>query len=473
MTDPRHRRYPPDGAHPHDAEHHAAPDINMDDDPLEELERLVSKGGPTRRREPPRQHYEEHDPYAGQHYAQQDQQDFFEGQDVHLRGRADDHQQGYYDEQNYGQDQYYAQGYAADPQYSDDGHMPPHSPAVEEQLRGSGRSRGFMTIAVVLGVVAVGGVGAAGLHYLHRDRIVASSNPPLIKADPNPARIMPQPGQTADDSQPGKLIYDRVGEGGEKVVGGAEEPLERPPATPRDVSRVIVPGQGDPAQQPAAKGEPAASPAPSASDAESRLVRTFVVKPEGNQDAAPVLDPSASQPASSGPAAGMSIAGDGAVGIMVGGEEEGGATTSAHNAPAAQAEAPPAEVPVPLPRPRNLAQAAVPPQAPATAAPGAPLQTAPQLTAPQASAASASARGIFIQITSQRTEAEARAAYGNLQQRFPGILRAYQPSVKPVDLGERGTFYRVRIGPFTSFDEAGGVCGNLKSAGGECIVQKE
>ena len=162
----------------------------------------------------------------------------------------------------------------------------------------------------------------------------------------------------------------------------------------------------------------------------------------------------------------MSIAGDGAVGIMVGGDEEPAAA-----APAAPPSTLPAEVPVPAPRPRNLAQTAAAPAA--TTASGAPLQTTPQAMAPQAPAPSASARGIFIQITSQRTEAEARAAYANLQQRFPGILRPYQPSVKPVDLGERGTFYRVRIGPFTSFDEAGGVCGNLKSAGGECIVQKE
>ena len=40
------------------------------------------------------------------------------------------------------------------------------------------------------------------------------------------------------------------------------------------------------------------------------------------------------------------------------------------------------------------------------------------------------------------------------------------------DEGENGTYYRVMVGPFATSEEAAQFCGNLKSAGGHCIVQR-
>jgi hypothetical protein len=77
-----------------------------------------------------------------------------------------------------------------------------------------------------------------------------------------------------------------------------------------------------------------------------------------------------------------------------------------------------------------------------------------------------------VQLTSQRTEAEAQASFRTLQAKYPNILGGRQPLIRKVDLGQRGTYYRAQIGPFASLDQATDLCGHLKAAGGQCIVQK-
>ena len=39
------------------------------------------------------------------------------------------------------------------------------------------------------------------------------------------------------------------------------------------------------------------------------------------------------------------------------------------------------------------------------------------------------------------------------------------------DLGEKGIYYRVRVGPFNDGDAAR-LCGDLKAAGGDCILAR-
>jgi cell division protein FtsN len=44
--------------------------------------------------------------------------------------------------------------------------------------------------------------------------------------------------------------------------------------------------------------------------------------------------------------------------------------------------------------------------------------------------------------------------------------------IKRADLGDKGVYYRAMVGPFTSSDEASQFCGSLKTAGGQCVVQR-
>ena len=78
--------------------------------------------------------------------------------------------------------------------------------------------------------------------------------------------------------------------------------------------------------------------------------------------------------------------------------------------------------------------------------------------------------GIYVQLSSQRSEAEAQAAFGSLQNQYPNILGNKQAVIRRADLGSKGTYYRAQIGP-VSAEKADRVCSKLKAAGGECFLQ--
>ena len=84
----------------------------------------------------------------------------------------------------------------------------------------------------------------------------------------------------------------------------------------------------------------------------------------------------------------------------------------------------------------------------------------------------AAAGGYVVQVSSQKNEADAQASYRALQSKFPNVLGSRAPLIKRADLGDKGVYYRAMVGPFGSSDEASQFCGSLKSAGGQCVVQR-
>ena len=54
----------------------------------------------------------------------------------------------------------------------------------------------------------------------------------------------------------------------------------------------------------------------------------------------------------------------------------------------------------------------------------------------------------------------------------PDTLPPPAPVIKRADLGEKGVYYRAMVGPFGTPDEASQFCGSLKTAGGQCVVQR-
>src|SRR5262249_5882906 len=77
-----------------------------------------------------------------------------------------------------------------------------------------------------------------------------------------------------------------------------------------------------------------------------------------------------------------------------------------------------------------------------------------------------------VQISSQRSEAEAQASFRALQTKYPSVLGNRQPLIRRADLGSKGVFYRAQVGPFANAEDANQLCSNLKAAGGQCIVQR-
>ena len=78
----------------------------------------------------------------------------------------------------------------------------------------------------------------------------------------------------------------------------------------------------------------------------------------------------------------------------------------------------------------------------------------------------------LVQVSSQKNEADVQASYRALQNKFPAALGSRPPVIKRADLGAKGVYYRTMVGPFGSTEEAAQFCGNLKSAGGQCVIQK-
>jgi cell division protein FtsN len=112
--------------------------------------------------------------------------------------------------------------------------------------------------------------------------------------------------------------------------------------------------------------------------------------------------------------------------------------------------------------------------APQPTQPAAEPQTRVAATSPTRPAPSAggAAGGYLVQVSSQRSESDAQASFKALQTKFPAVLGSQSPVIRRADLGDKGIYYRAMVGPFNSPDEASQFCGNLKSAGGQCVVQR-
>jgi cell division septation protein DedD len=114
-------------------------------------------------------------------------------------------------------------------------------------------------------------------------------------------------------------------------------------------------------------------------------------------------------------------------------------------------------------RPQNAPQAPRP--SAATASPPTRTASIPPTVAPAVG-------GHVVQVASQRSEQDAQASFRALQAKYPSVLGGRDPLIRRIDLGERGIFFRVQVGPFASIDQANDLCTSLKAAGGQCIVQR-
>ena len=163
--------------------------------------------------------------------------------------------------------------------------------------------------------------------------------------------------------------------------------------------------------------------------------------------------------------------------LAVKGDAENGGVPAGVTAPAKQpAAAARTAAPTAAPAPRNPSSAnasangplslspqggAAPEPAPTRMAANNPVQTAPS-----------AGGGFLVQVSSQKNEADAQATYRALQSKYPTVLGSRSPVIKRADLGDKGVFYRALVGPFGTTEEAAQFCGNLKTAGGQCVVQR-
>ena len=138
--------------------------------------------------------------------------------------------------------------------------------------------------------------------------------------------------------------------------------------------------------------------------------------------------------------------------------------------------APPPAKPV-TPPPPAMKQALVPPPGPATGAPrqlGLPATPPPAAAKPLAAvpapASPAAAGGYVLQIGAYKSQADAETAWKAYQGRHAALLAGHSQNIQQVDLGEKGTWYRLRVGGLGDREVALALCDRLKADGGSCIL---
>jgi len=376
-----------------------------------------------------------------------------------------------------------APGYPSDTDYDDPAHGP-HAEEVFEEDYGEERPRRGLKIALVLaGLAIIGTSGVLGYRVVFSG--APSGPPPVIKANTTPSKIVPEPVAEASNKQ----IYDRVGDASEseRVVPREEKPVEvkpvrvtspglppssgaqdmaikdnsRPPARANSAGLAAASGAQDMAM---AASSPLNTDPGGPASAEPRKIRTVTIRPDqagsnggtGNIPA-PRPTPPVTRPAAAAPVAPAAV---------------------------------PVATPTPTPTPVQAAPSATSGNAPLSLTPQiasadatarAPAFPTPAAASPPAAparlaavppAAQATSGAYSVQISSQRNESEAQVSFRSLQAKFPNQLGDRQPIIRRADLGEKGIYFRTMVGPFASVDQATQFCGSLKSAGGQCVVQR-
>jgi len=289
----------------------------------------------------------------------------------------------------------------------------------------------MVTVAVALALAVIGAV--AYRTYVGSPR---SGEPPIITADNSATKVVPTQSDGDASKAPGRIP---PGDGGEKLVSrdearvdvnskfGASLPPLNQNGSPPPVASVSPTG---PALTMAANG--------TMPNNEPRQIKTLAVRGDPAENGGiPTGATAPAKPDPTAPSASAPIA------------------LAQRNSSAANASA--------------SASLTLSPQSAPASDPSSPTRLAATnavQTVPSADG------GYLVQVSSQKNEADAQLSYRALQNKFPAALGSRPPVIKRADLGDKGVYYRTMVGPFGSTEEAAKFCGNLKSAGGQCVVQR-
>jgi SPOR domain len=342
--------------------------------------------------------------------------------------------------------------------YFFDGAAVPAQPGFYDDPPRPRAANGLVTALVLVGCGILGTAGAYGYRtYYSGPR---PTEAPIISADKSPSKIMAA--VTSGDGQSGKSS-ERVGGGNERVVGRQEEPVALPDA---NGPRVVwpAPNQAPAGSAPAAQASVptpstaappvASSPPPATSAGEPKKVRTVPILPPGGSDGITrPIDSAANAPSS--PAANGHQAQASRTAQSTSRNSGGPLSLDPQGQPTGTASSYQAVV---SDRPRTPASAPI---------------SAPQLASAATTPASAGgAGGYMVQISSQRSEADAQASIRSLQSKYASQIGDREAVVRRADLGDKGVYYRALVGPFGTAGEADQFCGGLRAAGGQCYRLK-
>ena len=78
----------------------------------------------------------------------------------------------------------------------------------------------------------------------------------------------------------------------------------------------------------------------------------------------------------------------------------------------------------------------------------------------------------MAQIAAFKSQAEAETGWASFKRNHAGVLGGMSPNIVSVDLGEKGTWYRLRTGSFSDKASAADFCAKLKAEGASCLPAK-
>ena len=312
-------------------------------------------------------------------------------------------------------------------------------PAIAPVAERAKPRRGLMIAAIVGGLALIGGIGAVAMSF---GGIGDFGELAVIKADGKPIKVRPEGTGSATVPNQNSTVYDTVSRSAsndapvqERLISTAEEPIELP--APNDEEMV-----SDEAFDDQAKDEDRVLPDVAENTAENegeiaiapRKVRTMVVKADGSL--VPREEPS-QEVTNSTPEA----------------------KPTANQETVADDEAGTEQITTGATQPTETVDA---PKAPA----------APEAEVAALEPAAAPAPGSWsVQVSSQPSETGANKSLKDISRKYAGVIGERGAHIVKADVAGKGTFWRVRI-PAGSREEAVGLCGDLKSAGGSCFVTK-
>ena len=345
----------------------------------------------------------------------------------------------------------------AAPPPPDLGAMPvPHSEEFYDDAPAR-RSRPWVMVLAILLLAGIGSGAAFGYRAWLGGGPGRPATPPVIHASAEPTKVAPPPAKA--DATTNKINYDRFPDRSqnEQVVVREEKPVD-----PKNLVAAAPPASAPVvAPPPPAAAAPAPANPPSVLT-EPKRVRTVSVRPDQPDTAAqpqPVAPPARKQ-AAPAPAANAPL------------EVTPNVAPRAPSRPAVvtpQAAAPGANAPLSLAPDAGTAPPL--PAAPSRTRAATTQQPTQLASAPNPAPAATANGGYLVQVSSQRSEADAQAAFRNVQSRYSSVLGGRQRVIRRADLGAKGTYYRAMVGPFASRDQAVQLCASLKAAGGDCVVQ--
>ena len=317
------------------------------------------------------------------------------------------------------------------------------------------RSRSiYMVGSALLGAIALG--GALAFAYKQSGGAMGGGQTPVVQADSRPVKEAPQQAGGKEFPHKNKLIYERL-------QNGDQPEAERIVPRQEELAMPAMPGGAVPAPAGAAPMPPPAVASVDDPDGGPRRVKTLVVRPDGTmaEAAAPPPAPAPHQAAAAGapPAAPQQVAFA---------EPPMPAPPMPQAAPIPAPAAAPAPAPVAKAAP---APAAAPAPVAADPQPVAAIPPQPKVAAAEAAPAPAKPTKFVVQVGSKQNQTEALATFADMQQKYPSLLASYRPMVQKADLGTKGVWYRLRIGPIVDKTAATKLCGQLKSQGHpDCLV---